>query len=174
MTERQKFTVQQKYEGFELRVYEPCVLAEVKVNGSLERATNQAFGALFNYIAKGNTKAEKIAMTAPVTAVGQDGPTGSSWVVSFVMPAGSKLEDMPSPSNSNVQLRGIPSELCAVLSFRGRADADRWTEKESTLRKLATLAGLKLSHEVRVHRFDPPFKPGFMHYNEVAIPVLHE
>lgn len=171
MTQRQLFKTIKKYEGFETREFAPCVLAEVKIEGSLSAASSQAFGALFNYIAAGNVSAKKIAMTAPVTATSTEGTDSKSWMVSFVMPAEMSINDLPLPTNSSVKLRSIPSEVCAVLDFRGRADLAKWQEKESKLRKLADQAGLKLAQEVRVSRFDPPFKPGILHYNEIAIPL---
>ena len=171
VTERQKFEVLKKFDGFEVREYAPCVLAEIEVEGSLSRASSQAFGALFNYISKGNLDSRKIAMTAPVTAASSGGASSSSWVVSFVMPANLDISHLPLPQDSSVTLRSVPAELCAVLAFRGRADLDKWREKEIQLRKLASENGLKLSGHVRINRFDPPFKPGAFHYNEVAIPL---
>ncbi len=171
MTERQEFQVMRKFNGFEVREYAPCVLAEIQVEGSLSRASNQAFGALFNYISKGNIDSQKIAMTAPVTAASSGGASSSSWVVSFVMPANLDISNLPLPKDSTVRLRSVPTEWCAVLSFRGRADLEKWRNKEHVLRKLAAENGIKLLDDIRINRFDPPFKPGAFHYNEVAIPV---
>jgi hypothetical protein len=42
---------------------------------------------------------------------------------------------------------------------------------EAKLREGARREGISLSQEVRICRFDPPFKPGFMQYNEIVIPV---
>ena len=171
MTERQVFKLVKKHDGFEVREFSPCVLAEVTVEGSLSQASSQAFGSLFSYIAKGNVDAQKIAMTAPVTATSTGGAHSQAWVVSFVMPAHLEISNLPLPTNSSVKLRSVPAEECAVASFRGRADLEKWREKEAELRKMADKAGLKLSDEVRVSRFDPPFKPGLLHYNEIAIPI---
>lgn len=171
MTQRQIFNVLKKYEGFEVRRFDPCVLAEMEVRGSLSSASSQAFGSLFNYIASGNKDAKKIAMTAPVTATSSEGTNAQDWVVSFVMPAEMDMSNLPMPTNASVKLRSIPAEDCAVLSFRGRAEIEKCQENEAKLRKLAAAAGVKLSQEVRVSRFDPPFKPGLLHYNEIAIPL---
>lgn len=172
MTERQVFQVLKKYEGFEVRRFDPCVLAEVKVHGSLTSASSKAFGSLFNYIAAGNEEAKKIAMTAPVTATSPAGIDAQDWIVSFVMPADMNISNLPLPTNASVNLRSIPAEDCAVLPFRGRADLQKCQENETKLRKLAAAAGVNLSQEVRVSRFDPPFKPGILHYNEIAIPLI--
>jgi hypothetical protein len=171
MTQRQVFKLIKNYGAFEVREFAPCVLAEVTVQGSLSQASSQAFGALFNYIAKGNVDAKKIAMTAPVTATTSGDTSSQSWVVSFVMPAELEINNLPLPSNASVKLRSVPAEECAVLSFRGRADLEKWREKELELRRCAVKEDIKLTDEVRISRFDPPFKPGLLHYNEIAIPL---
>ncbi len=172
MTQRQVYKLVKKYSEFDVREFAPCVLAEVTVEGSLSRASNQAFGTLFNYIAKGNVDAKKIAMTAPVTATSSKGTSSQSWVVSFVMPANLDISNLPLPSSASVKLRSVAEEECAVLSFRGRADLEKWREKELELRKFAAKEDLSLSDEVRISRFDPPFKPGLFHYNEIVIPIV--
>ena len=68
MTKRQEFRVLQTYSDFEMREYQPCVIAEVKVSATYSTASSSAFSSLFKYISKGNTASEKIAMTAPVIA----------------------------------------------------------------------------------------------------------
>ncbi len=171
MTQRQKFTLLNDYGSFQLREYEPCVLAEVTINSEYDSASNRAFGTLFNYIAKGNSTSTKIAMTAPVIAATSESLDSTKWHISFVMPAGSTRQDMPDPNNSSVVLREISQEKCLALSFRGRGSKELWQKKEEELRSLAKREGIALSEEVRICRFDPPFKPGFLHYNEVVIPL---
>ena len=69
-----------------------------------------AFGSLFQYISKGNKSSEQIAMTAPVIAAQKT--DANEWFVSFVMPAGSALADMPDPNDSRVVLRELGTEIC--------------------------------------------------------------
>jgi hypothetical protein len=71
-----------------------------------------------------------------------------------------------------VVLRDLDAEKCVALSFRGRATEGAAAKKIVELRAAAASAGIALSDEVRICRFDPPFKPGFMHYNEIVIPLL--
>ena len=171
MTERQKYTVLEKYSGFELRQYEPCVIAEVSSLDTYRDAAQNAFGSLFGYLSKGNSNAEKISMTAPVIALTEHGLDSQAWKISFVMPAGSLMQDLPTPTNARVALRDLPIENCVALSFKGRADLEILKRKESELRALAEENSLELKAETRVCRFDPPFKPGFLHYNEIVIPI---
>ncbi len=172
MTKQQEFRVLQTYQDFELREYLPCVIAEVKVSAKYSTATNSAFSSLFNYISKGNKSSQKIAMTAPViTAQRADNSEPTEWHVSFVMPAGSTFDHMPHPNDSQVTLRELDTETCVAKSFRGTATDELSRKKVQELRASASKSNIALSAETRICRFDPPFKPGFLQYNEVVIPI---
>jgi hypothetical protein len=172
MTKRQEFKVLRSYSGFELREYQPCVIAEVKVSAQYSAAPGIAFASLFNYISKGNKGDEKIAMTAPVIAAQRgDKSEDDEWFISFVMPSGSNLGHLPRPNNPQVELRELAAETCIASSFRGKATEERSQKKVKELRALAGQENIALSDETRICRFDPPFKPGFLQYNEIVIPV---
>ena len=170
MTQRQEFKVLRTYKDFELREYLPCVLAEVKIAADYASAGTMAFGSLFQYISKGNKSSEQIAMTAPVIAAQKSDSNG--WFVSFVMPAGSTLADMPDPNDSRVVLRELGAEICIAASFKGRATEELAQRKEADLRAAAMKENIQVSDETRICRFDPPLKPGILQYNEIVIPVL--
>jgi len=173
MTERQEFRVLQTFRDFEVRDYEPCVLAEVKVSAEYSTASSAAFSSLFKYISKGNKKSEKIAMTAPVIAAHRaESVEPDDWYVSFVMPSGSKFGHLPHPNDPRVVLRELDVETCIAMSFRGRATAELSERKIKELRSAAERENIAISSENRICRFDPPFKPGFLQYNEIVIPVF--
>ena len=169
MTQRQEFKVLRTYEDFELREYMPCVLAEVKMVADYASAGTMAFGSLFQYISKGNKSLEQIAMTAPVSAAQKT--DANEWFVSFVMPAGSTLADMPDPNDSRVVLRELGAEICIAASFKGRATEELAQRKEADLRAAAKKENIEVSDETRICRFDPPLKPGILQYNEIVIPT---
>ena len=171
MTERQKYSIVTKFKDFELRNYNSCVLAQVTMTSDYSSATSGAFRHLFNYISKGNEVSKSIAMTAPVIASTDKGSSSQDWTISFVMPAGSTLNDLPLPLDSKVAMKERASENCVALGFKGRASESLALKMEAKLREAATSEGFALSKEVRICRFDPPFKPGFMQYNEIVIPV---
>ena len=172
MTERQEFKVLQNYDGFEVREYLPCVIAEVRVSGQFSISSSSAFSTLFNYISQGNKSSEKIAMTAPViTAQNSDRAESDEWHVSFVMPSGATIGQLPDPNNSQVKLRELDTEICVAASFRGRATDELARKVTVELRARAAKANIALSDETRICRFDPPFKPGFLQYNEIVIPT---
>ena len=172
MTERQEFKTLRKYKDFELREYLPCVIAEVKVSAQYSTATSSAFRSLFNYISKGNKSSQKISMTAPViTSQKGDISESAGWYVSFVMPSGSTFGHLPHPNDSQVTLRELDTEICIAKSFRGKATDELSRKIAQELRTSASKANIALSDETRICRFDPPFKPGFLQYNEIVIPA---
>ena len=173
MTERQEFKVIRSFDGFELREYLPCSLAEVKVSADYSSAGSLAFRSLFGYISQGNKGSEKIAMTAPViSAQKADKSADDEWFVSFVMPAGRAVGQLPDPNDPRVVLRDMDTEICVATSFRGRANQEAAQKKVAELRMAAARENINLSEETRICRFDPPMKPGFMQYNEIVIPTL--
>ena len=172
VTARQEFRTLTTYKDFELREYLPCVIAEVKVSAHYSTASSAAFGSLFKYISQGNKTSQKIAMTAPVIAAQRATKTNSDeWFVSFVMPAGSTYADMPDPNDPRVTLRELATETCIATSFRGKATEALSMKMVSQLRAAAAKENISLSEETRICRFDPPFKPGFLQYNEIVIPT---
>ena len=81
------------------------------------------------------------------------------------------MADMPDPNDARVVLRELKAEKCVALSFRGKATAEVANKKIEELRSAAAKENIALSDETRVCRFDPPFKPGFLQYNEIVIPL---
>ena len=163
MTAQQKFEVRQKYDGFEVREFAACVVADVEVSGDVSSAGSQAFRPLFNYISS-----NQIAMTAPVI---EEELSTEKWRVSFVMPEGSKISDLPNPVGSPVVLRELPAHRAAALRFNGRTTEKAVLEHELKLLELVKAQGLKVTGKACIARFDPPWKPPFARHNEVILPI---
>jgi hypothetical protein len=87
------------------------------------------------------------------------------------MPPGSTYGQLPYPNDPQVKLRELDSEICVAKSFRGRATDGLSQKTSEKLRTSASKVNIALSDETRICRFDPPFKPGILHYNEIVIPV---
>jgi hypothetical protein len=172
MTQRQEFRTLQTFSDFEIREYAPCVIAEVKISAQYSTASSSAFAYLFKYISKGNKTSQQIAMTAPVIAAQKvDGSESEDWFVSFVMPSGSTFGRLPHPNDPRVVLRDLDAETCIASSFRGKATEELSEKKVKELRAAAARENIAVSSETRICRFDPPFKPGFLQYNEIVIPL---
>lgn len=188
MTEQQPYDLVQQYPHFELRRYPAHVLAEVQVHAAFDRAGNEAFRYLFNYISGNNTSRQKLSMTAPViqesgtseelvmtAPVLQSGPISGAaddgYVVAFVLPAGLTAETAPKPEEPRVKIREVPGALSAVARFTGNGSAAAFQRHTVALMEALQLADLTPVGSPRFARFDPPFKPWFLRHNEVVLDV---
>lgn len=164
MTEHQKYQVLRNIDGIQIRSYFPYVTADILVKEGYEKAANQGFRPLANYIFGNN-----IAMTAPVIVQDQSDDS-EKWQVSFVMPDGSKIEDMPAPTGA-VKLRSEAEEICAAIKFSGYTGSARVKKIEAKLFKVLAEQNIQITGKVRIARFDPPWKPGFIRHNELIVPI---
>ena len=116
--EQAKYTVLEKQGKFEIRQYQPCIVAETIVESDFDKAGNIAFRRLFNYISGQNRKNESIEMTSPVnqkivsekipmTAPVNQQKSEDKWVVSFLMPSKYTIHTLPQPLDPNVILRVV-------------------------------------------------------------------
>ncbi|MEY3496784.1 MAG: hypothetical protein RJA80_1007 [Actinomycetota bacterium] len=161
MTEQQKYTLIKKLDNLEIRKYQKCTMATVEINADYEAASSLGFRPLVTYISQNN-----IAMTAPVL---QQKTKSDTWLVSFVMPEGMQLSDLPVSPNLNIKLHEVEEYVAAVLTFKGITSKQKIREKESELKELVNKYKLNSFGEILVARFDPPWKPGFLRHNEVII-----
>jgi hypothetical protein len=182
-----QFVTQLRDGDFEVRSYGPRVVAETTVAGDWKDAGNEGFRRLAGYIFGKNSRAAKIAMTAPVaqapykkaeqgirlpmTAPVAQQRQGDSWAVAFTMPEGETLATLPSPEDPRVVLRERPSARVAVVRFSGRWTDANMGEHEATLRQWARDQHLTVIGEAEINRYDPPFKPWFLRRNEVWLPI---
>lgn len=184
--EEARYELVATYDEFELRRYAPMVVAEVEVRGDFERAGGRAFPVLADYIGGNNAPAEKIAMTAPVNQqaagqriamtapVSQTATDGSDrYVVSFVMPAGYTLENLPRPLDARVELREVPAGLLAARRYSGRWTERAYRNHEASLLAALAESDLEVTGPPVYARYNAPFVPWFLRRNEVLVPVRH-
>ena len=151
---------------FELRQYPPLVAAQDARQGRRGAAVRQAFSPLAGYIFAKNRPGEKIAMTAPVTQEQSD----QGWVVSFIMPQGRSLADLPDPGG-DVTLVDIPPRRMAAITFSGRWTDARFDQHAQALTDWVTARGLTMVGEVEFAYYNDPFTPAFLRRNEVMVEV---
>ncbi len=181
-TPEAQFTVIEKEKDFELRQYEPQIVAQTIVEGDFTDAGSKGFRPLFEYINGNNRKKVSIPMTAPVleeiasekipmtAPVNQERENGK-WVIGFVMPPDHTLETLPEPLDPRVSLKIVPSRLVAVLKYSGTWSRNRYDEKQALLETMVRAHGLLPIGEPVFARYNPPWTLWFLRRNEVLIPV---
>ena len=180
--EKSKYGVVEKEGKFEVRQYQPQIIAETIVESDFDGAGNVAFRRLFNYISGENRKKESINMTAPVnqkeisekiamTAPVNQQQAEGKYSVSFLMPSKYTIETLPEPMDANVKVRTIPARKIAAVRYSGSWSRKRYEEKKTLLKDFIHRKGLKTVGEDIFARYDPPFQLWFLRRNEVLFPV---
>ena len=174
--EKPAFETVEKLEGYEIRRYQPYLIAETEVTGDFQAAGNQAFNDLFYYISGGNQavsespgNSEKISMTVPVN---QWETEEGSYRVSFVVPSKYTLETVPVPTSSTVVIREVNHDLTASIRYRGNWSQERYAGKLEQLRVSLQKDGrYQPVGEPVFARYNPPMIPGLFRRNEILLPV---
>ena len=180
--EKAKYTVISKEGKFEVRKYQPQIVAETIVDSDFDQAGNIAFRRLFDYISGNNRTKESISMTAPVnqsnesekismTAPVNQQKSQDKWVVNFLMPSKYTLDKIPEPLNPDVTIREIPSQTIAAVRYSGTWSRKRYESHKSKLEQFISDKELQIIGEPIFARYDPPFQLWFLRRNEVLIPV---
>ena len=184
-TEEPTYDIIEQSGSFELRRYDPMIVAETLVSGSMKDASSSGFRRIADYIFGNNTVRNggngEIAMTAPVTLTAQSekismtAPVGmqrsaGQWRVHFVMPGKYTLDTLPVPNNPAVKLREIPATHYAVLRFSGFAGETKVAAKVAELREWLAERGIEPLGNPELARYNPPWTLPFLRRNEVMIP----
>lgn len=180
--ESPKYQVLQANEEFEIRQYNPVIVAETFVTSEFSDAGTIGFRRLADYIFGANTTQAKIAMTAPVAQtpasekiamtapVGQT-PARDGFVISFNMPAGYTLESLPRPRDSAVTLRQTSAQKVAAIKFTGTWSESRYHEKLAKLRQWMEKKSLQEAGPPTYARYDPPWTLWFLRRNEILVEI---
>jgi hypothetical protein len=167
---------------FEIRKYEPHLLAEVEINGDFEEVGSKAFKKLFRYISGENISQKKIEMTAPVSQVqGSKNVSMTSpiiqkehngkWVVSFMMPSNFTINKLPRPKDSDIQLRKASSSYRASVKYSGSWSEKNYLQYLGLLNEWVSKQKLKVIGKPIWARYDAPYVPWFFRRNEILIPI---
>jgi len=178
------YTVLRAAANYEIRRYEPFIVAEVDVRGSFDDAGNAAFRILANYIFGGNVPADavgsdardagqgvKLAMTAPVISAESTQAGATIYTYGFVMPSEFALASLPQPLDGRIRLREMPAQLVAARRYSGRWTESRFMANERALLDALERDGVELNGSPLFARYNAPWTPWFMRRNEILVPV---
>ena len=159
-----------KKEGeFEIREYEPMIIAMTKVKSEYREASSTGFRRIANYIFGGNQKQMEIKMTAPVIT---DVPNVKGmYDILFVMPSQHKFDDLPIPDNDNVELKVKELGKTAVIEFGGWATESRATHYKEKLEQFIETSGYEINSDYMVAQYNSPWALPPFRRNEIIIMI---
>jgi hypothetical protein len=194
-TPEPKFDLLGKSGSFEIRRYQPRLIAQTTVDASYDDAPNIGFRRLADYIFGNNTASASIEMTAPVgiassppkssgTTIEMTAPvtitpnnsSATQHVITFTMPENYTLATLPKPNNPQVVIAALPPKTYAAIRFSGYTGADNVQARTDELRAFlesARLVPLDSSTGAvpTVARYDPPWTLPWFRRNEILIEI---
>ncbi len=181
--EQAEYTVVRKNKNYEVRTYPRHIVAQATLSGDYTGAMNSGFSIVAGYIFGGNTKkekiamtapvvekagiSEKIAMTAPVVVAGDEG----SRTISFGIPKGYTLETLPVPNDKRVQIVEIPEKNFAVARFYGYRNSSMIEKATKELKEKLVEDKIEIVGSPSYAGYNAPGTPPWMTRNEVLIEI---
>ena len=194
--EEPKFEQLSKDGNIEVRRYAPLIVAEVTVDGDMDAASSQGFRLIADFIFGNNRAAgataekasDKIAMTAPVTAIplpskpaktaiAMTAPVtaeplaAEGWRIHFVMPSQYSMANLPVPNNAAVTIRELPARTFAALVYSGFNGTSKIQQRTDEL--MAWLKSKKLQPlgSPQLSRYDAPWVLPMFRRNEIMVEI---
>ena len=184
--EQPKYAVVQSNAVYEIRKYEPYIVAEVVVPGPESEAGGQAFSLLGGYIFGKNKGERKLEMTAPVVQTPVTTPAASTkiemtapvvqtpvgngangFLVQFMMPTAYTLATLPEPLDAKVKLREVAGKTVAAHTYSGGWSQSNYDEHLNILKSALLKDGVKTQGEPLYSRYNGPMTPWFLRKNEI-------
>ena len=181
--EEPEFISIEKKDAFEIREYQPKLIAQVLVNGTFDSASSKGFRLLADFIFgnnKTNEGSKKIDMTAPVvtrdasekidmTAPVVSEETERGWYISFNMPKQYSKDTLPVPNNPEVKIIEVPTEKFAVITFSGLVRERKYAEMLNLLNEEMKKRNIEPQGPAILARYNPPWTLPFLRRNELMI-----
>ncbi len=182
--EEPTYTVLSDNSTYEVRQYDPYLIAETTVSGTYREALNKGFRNIADYIFGNNTSKEQIAMTAPVTErvestseeIAMTIPvlnqgTESERTIGFIMPSKYTLETIPSPNTDSVTLREVPTKKFAALKYTWYTNEERVSKKTDSLQERLLKDGIETIGQPISALYNPPLSFPLLLRNEILIEI---
>jgi hypothetical protein len=180
--EEPNYKVLRQSGNIEFRQYPAVIAAEVEVDGTGERAANEAFRILAGYIFGKNVARDKIAMTVPVTEtitsekIAMTVPviTASSqgkMTMRFYMPSKYSMESLPEPIDKRIKFSPVPATCYAVIRFSGLGLGPNMERHETELRNYLKERTVTPTGQAVRAFYNAPWTLPFMRRNEVWLPI---
>ncbi len=156
---------------YEIRYYEPVLVAEVEYFGD-----NEGFIDLFNYISGANntpstfkdfSNSIKIEMTTPVTRFRFNDRN----IMQFFLPKRFTPETAPSPTNPNVSIKRMDGGHFAVIRYTGSSSEENFLYHAKLLTERLNLDEIVFLEPAIRATYNGPFTPSFLRRNEVIYKI---
>jgi hypothetical protein len=148
------YTLEKKYEDFEVRNYEATLFTSVKIpSNKFKESSRNGFRILAGYIFGANEKNQKIAMTSPVSMSLEDTMT-----MMFMVPKEFNLETLPKPNKQGVKFRSEPAKRVAAITFAGWSNDKKIEKYKNQLKEALKKEGIAYSKKFYFFGYNAPYE----------------
>lgn len=169
-------------DNFEIRLYEPLIIAQTAVEGPYMSATRAGYQRLTDYVSGNNlanqtvsvnppqkvgTKKPKIELTVPYYEEYLDGV----WLTSVAMPESYSLQTLPKPVDDTITFKVLPRLKVAVISYMGYRSERMISKKADLLVQWLNQNKLKSTSSARSVIYDSPWTVPMLRRHEIHINV---
>jgi len=155
--EENRYRVVQKFENFEIRLYQERYVIQVRYNSD-----DGGFQKLFNYISGKNQKSEKIEMTTPVTQYS----SGNQQIMQFYLPNRFDKNNAPLPLNNSLEIASIKAGYFAVIRYSGFASDKNFFKHSSILKNSLKKENIQFKEPPIKATYNGPFTLPNLRRNE--------
>ena len=164
-SEEAKYDIIKSTDVYEIRKYADRLAVEV-----VSTTRDNSFRKLFNYISGKNNKNQEIKMTIPVTQTEKSG----NMTMQFYLPSKFNKDNVPDPTNSDVEVINIEGGYYAVIRYSGMASEENFIKHKSILEDQLIKDNIKIQSPPIKATYNSPFTLTIMRRNEAMFRVEYK
>ena len=164
-SEEAKYDIIKSTDVYEIRKYADRLAVEV-----VSTTRDNSFRKLFNYISGKNEKNQEIKMTIPVTQTEKSG----NLTMQFYLPSKFNKDNVPDPTNSDVEVINNEGGYYAVIRYSGRASEENFIKHKSILEDQLIKDNIKIQSPPIKATYNSPFTLPIMRRNEAMFRVEYK
>ena len=168
---------------YQIRLYEPLVIAQVASEGGYLQATRSGYQRLTSYVSGNNLAEQTISANPPQLVTGGIKPKveltlpyyeenlDGVWLTSVAMPEQYTLATLPKPADELITFETLPRMRTAVITFSGYRSERLITNKANQLTQWIKQENLTPTSPPRSVIFDSPLTVPGLRRHEIHINV---
>lgn len=163
-SEEAKYQIVKSTDIYEIRKYSDRLAVQV-----VSTTGDNSFRKLYNYISGNNEKKQEIKMTIPVTQTEKSG----NMTMQFYLPSKFSIENVPDPTNTDVEVINIEGGYYAVIRYSGRASEENFIKHKNILEDQLIKDNISIQSPPIKATYNSPFTLPIMRRNEAMFRVKY-
>lgn len=170
---------------YEIRLYEPIIIAQTAVSGKYTTATRTGYNRLTSYVSGNNLAKQTVSVNPPISVVTNERKQpkveltlpyyeeyiDGTWLISVAMPESYRLETLPKPVDNSITFKVLPRLKTAVIKFTGYKSEGLISRNSALLNQWITQNALTPTSSARSVIYDSPWTVPVLRRHEIHINV---